>query len=159
INIFSKPSPRPYDKKNSGFLSMGASQDNVKALEIRDINDMKHGAFTAALIEIYKNNLSSLPLSSLLNKMRDLMAQEHYFQGPGFHFDSTRLKFPLITAKSGFVEKNRARCIAIKNGLIKLDRGTLSGICQGNKLTAINIPGKPVIEIITSYPDSSIAKD
>ena len=47
---------RPSDRPNSGFLSLAGTSDRNKGLEITDETGIKHGAFTKALLMVYKKN-------------------------------------------------------------------------------------------------------
>jgi hypothetical protein len=151
---------RPSDRKDSRFLSLAAAADNMKGLEIRDITGNKHGAFTAALIAVYKTNPSSLQVSVLMKKIREQMNQQSYTQGPGFWFDSSRLKGNLIgTGTAGFMDKVRAKSFLVQKGRITLDKGWYAGIFKGNILTDITAAGKPTIQVIEASTTTAIAID
>jgi hypothetical protein len=151
---------RPSDRKDSKFLSMSAASDKETGAEISDENEMKHGAFTKALLTVYKKNPADLPLSALLKKISLLMKEQGYVQTPTYHFDPARLNGNLIgTNSSEFSNEITATCIAAKNGMITLDKGSYSTIDRGNIFKNVNSKGNQKVQVTEIYNDSAVAID
>jgi hypothetical protein len=149
---------RPSERKASSFVSLAATTDFNKGLEITDVNGIRHGAFTAALIEVYKTVPSDLPIASLVSKINSLMNRQYYSQGPTPHYDSARLRSNLVGIPINNV-KLRAACTSVKNGMVQIDKGLLAGIFKGNRFIDISAPGRPVVQVENSFPDSSVGRD
>jgi len=54
---------RPFERKESKFVSLAATTDHQKGLEIIDEANVHHGAFTKALINVYKMSPPNLPMA------------------------------------------------------------------------------------------------
>lgn len=160
LTATNKSSVRPSDRKRSSFLSLSASADNRKALEITGITGNKHGAFTEALLAIYSKASPAITVAELTKRINTLMRQQSYLQAPAYHYDSSRLKGNLIgVPASGFLNRGRAKCTAVKNGVIILDKGFNDGIAKGNILSDLSLAGKQSIQVLEVYGDSATAMD
>ncbi len=156
--VSNQSSIRPASRKKSGFLSISATTHIQKGLEISDISGNRHGAFTAALIAVYKTNPSTLPVAELLKKINAIMEQQLYHQSPTPHYDANRLKGNLIgIALTGFLNRTRAKCIAVRKEIVVIDQGWQTGIAKGNVLTGLAGAGKATLQVMEVYKDSSIA--
>jgi hypothetical protein len=142
---------RPSERLNSGFLSVSATSDTEKGLEIRDESGIKHGAFTKALLSVYKSNPASLPVADLMKKISAQMNQQQYKQRPTYHYDKGRLNGNLIgTESTAFKKSITATCSDIRAGIITLNKGFDAGIEKGNVLTTTRGTGKIRIQVIES---------
>lgn len=160
LKVSNRSSIRPSERAGSGFASLAGAADNMKGLEIQDISGIKHGAFTAALLMVYKTNPASISINELWKKTEALMQQQSYNQTPGMDVEPSRLSKNLIgTDPAGFTQKIRAKSISIKNKKITLDRGWTAGLSNGNLLADLTLNSSHKIEIIQTFPDSSIAVD
>ena len=156
LTVSNRSSVRPSERKNSAFLALAGTADNQKGLEINDISGVKHGAFTAALLQVYRNNPPDIPVSVLMNKIKAIMSEQNFRQNPSFHFDSTRIKGNLIgTTPSGFSKRLKAVCIANKGGVITINKGYLAGVAKGNIFS--DASGKQKIQILEVYPGYATA--
>ncbi|HUS00773.1 MAG TPA: caspase family protein, partial [Chitinophagaceae bacterium] len=156
LTVSNISSPRPSERKNSAFLSIAGTADNQKGLEINDVSGIKHGAFTAALLQVYRNNPPTLPVSALIKKVSAIMIQQSFHQTPSFHFDSARLKGNLTgTSPVGFSNRIKALCIANKGGVITINKGYLAGVAKGNIFS--DISRKQKIQIVDVFPGYATA--
>ena len=147
---------RPSEIINSHFLSISAATDKQKGAEITDEAGMRHGAFTKALLTVYKENLSTLPVSDLLKKITDLMRQQKYEQKPTYHYEEGRAKGNFIgTSPKGFSNTISAVCTYNKVGILTIDKGVYDGVAKGNIFT--NAAGNKKIEIINAFDDHATA--
>jgi hypothetical protein len=160
LTATNQSSLRPSDRKKSLFLSLSASADNRKALEITGITGNKHGAFTEALLAVYSKASPAITVAELIKDIDALMKQQSYSQAPGYHYDSSRLKGNLVgIGSSGFSNRLRAKCIAVKNGVITLDKGMNAGLKKGNILSDLDLAGRSSIQVRDVYDDSATAVD
>jgi hypothetical protein len=160
LKVSNKSSVGPIERDHSLFLSISGTLDNEKGLEITDISGMKHGAFTAAILQVYRNNPPSLPVYELINQVPRIMHQEFYKQSPVFHYDPTRMNGNLIgITPSGFSNRIKAVCVLNKNGMITIDKGSFAGVTKGNIFSDINLGGRQKIQIVNTFNDSAIAID
>lgn len=156
LTVSNISSLRPSERKNSAFLSLAGTADNQKGLEIYNISGIKHGAFTAALLQVYRNNPPALPVSQLIKKVTAIMTQQSFKQTPSFHFDPARLKGNLIgTNTSGFTNRIIALCIANKGGVITINKGYLAGVAKGNIF--FDVSRKQKIQIVEVFPGYATA--
>lgn len=140
---------RPSEKQGSGFLSMSAASDKQKALDITDETGIKHGAFTKALLTIYKNNSAELSVDKLLKKLTAQLKKQNYNQTPTFHLDSSsRYKGNMLgIPPREFNNSITAKCTGINGGIITIDKGSNDGIAKGNILTNVSISGNITIQV------------
>ena len=156
LKVSNISSMRPSERKNSAFLSLAGTADNQKGLEISDVSGIKHGAFTAALLHVYRNNPPTLTVSQLLKKVTQVMRTQAFQQMPSFHFDPDRLNGNLIgTTASGFSNKLQALCIGSKGGSITINKGYLAGVAKGNIFS--DASRKHKIEIVEVQPGYATA--
>lgn len=151
---------RPSDRPNSNFISISAASDRETGAEITDESDMKHGAFTKVLLNVYRENSAGLPLSEVLKKITNEMKEQGYYQTPTYHFDAGRMKTNLVGTNSADISNEiSATCIAAKNGKITINKGAYAGIAAGNVLKDVSIAGNKRIVIEKIYDDSATAID
>jgi hypothetical protein len=149
---------RPSERKNSGFLSLSAATDRELAAEITDEAGIRHGAFTKALLTIYKSNPADLPVSVLFAKITETMAAQKYSQHPTFHYEASRLTGNLVGLRGAdFSNDITAQCAAVINKTVTFDRGTYAGISKGNFL--MRVGGKELVQITDVSPTASSAID
>lgn len=138
---------------------MSAATDVETGAEITDETELKHGAFTKALLTTYKENPSDLTMSELLKKINALIEAQDYGQTPTYHYDPERLNKNLIGINSaGFSNNVSAVCVAAKNGVVIINKGLLQGISRGNILRDVNA-GNKKLQITKAFTDSAIAID
>jgi hypothetical protein len=151
---------RPSDRPNSGFLSLAGTSDRNKGLEITDETGIKHGAFTKALLMVYKKNPADLPVSKLRDSLTAYMLRQNYYQSPTYYSEPGRLKGNLIgISASGFSKTIRAVCTGNKSGIITIDKGWDAGIAKGNILTDVSVAGKHKIKIESVDNETATAID
>jgi hypothetical protein len=151
---------RPSDRSNSNFISMSAASDVEPGAEITDESEMRHGAFTKALLSVYQENVADLPLSELFKKISQRMKEQGYFQTPTFHYDPSRLKGNLIgTNSAGFLNAITATCISAAAGYITIDKGLNADVARGNIFKDLSIGGNKKITVTKIYNDSAVAID
>ncbi len=157
---FRSNAPRPSEIKNSGFLSIAATTDKNKGLEISDDAGMKHGAFTIALLKIYKKNSPNLRVVDLLKDITAELQYQKNNQGPTYNYDAGRLNGNLLGIKSDDFPKNiKAICTKNASGIITLDKGMYAGVATGNIFTDESVPSKPTIQIVKANNESATAID
>ena len=160
LKVSNKSSAGPIDRDHSLFLSLSGTLDNEKGLEITDVSGLKHGAFTAALIQLYRDNPPTLPVYELINQVPVIMHQQFYRQSPAFHYDPARMNGNLIGLNpSGFSDRLKAVCLSNKKGIITIDKGLLAGVAKGNIFSVVATAGKQKIQILNSFDDSATAID
>jgi hypothetical protein len=160
LTVSNRSSVGPTQRDNSRFLSMSGTLDNEKGLEITDVSGMKHGAFTAAIVQVYRTNPPTLPANELMNRVTAIMQQQYYHQSPAFHYDPARGTGNLIgISPAGFSDKIKAVCLSNKNGVITIDKGMLAGVTKGNVFSDINLHGKQKVQIVSVFNDSATAID
>jgi hypothetical protein len=131
-----RSSLRPSDRKGSRFLSFSACSDLQKALEITDVTGKKHGAFTAALLTVYRKSPPGISVKELREKLRAGLSGQSYYQTPFFHEDPARLNGNLLgISNSGFSDKLKAMVISNQGGQITINKGLNDGITKGNVLS------------------------
>jgi hypothetical protein len=156
LTVSNISSVRPSERKNSAFLSIAGTADNQKGLEINNVSGIKHGAFTAALLHVYRNNPATLPVSELMKKVTAVMREQSFQQIPSFHLDSARLKGNLIgTDGAGFSKRMKALCIANNGGVITINKGYLAGVAKGNIFS--DVSRKQKIQIVEVHPGYATA--
>ena len=152
--------PRPSDRPNSGFLSLAGTSDRNKGLEITDETGIKHGAFTKALLMVYKKNSADLPVSKLRDSLTAYMLRQKYYQTPTHYSEPGRLKGNLIgISGSDFPKKIKAVSISNRSGVVTLNKGMDAGIAKGNIFTDVSIAGKHKIQIVSVDNETATAID
>jgi hypothetical protein len=160
LKVSNKSSVSPINRDHSLFLSLSGTLDNEKGVEITDVSGMRHGAFTAAIIQLYRNNPPTLPVHELINQVPVIMQQQFYRQSPMFHYDPDRMRGNLIgVSPSGFSDRLKAVCLSKEKGIITIDKGLLAGVTKGNIFSAVGPAGKQKIEIVNVFDDSATAID
>ncbi len=150
--------PRPNDIKGSKFLGISATNEYNKGLEIVDVAGERHGAFTAALIDVLATEAKDLPVGVLMNKLKSRMSQQQYWQDPTYRFEGDRKELNLLGLKpvSGFI-RLKASCISIMPGKIALNKGTLDGVRVGNTFSLAAKGSKIAGKIIRVNADTAWA--
>jgi len=149
---------RPYERANSGFLSLSAATDIELAAEITDEAGLRHGAFTKAITTIYKNNPSALPITDLLSKISALMKKQGYAQHPTYHYEKNRLNGNLVGIDGSKLSNTvTAKCISVKNGIVILDKGLYAGLANGNVLKKVG--SLQTIQVTNATANTSVAFD
>jgi hypothetical protein len=150
---------RPTDRPNSKFISLSAATDRQPAAEITDENELKRGAFTKSLLNIYRKNDANLPLPELLKMISQQIKDQGYNQIPTYHFDRGRLSGNLIgTSATGLSNTITATCSAAKDGSVALDKGLSAGISRGNIFESRGNKGTR-ITVTRVFDDSAVAID
>ena len=129
---------RPSERPGSMFLSLAATDDRTKGLDIADETGTPHGAYTCALLHVLRDNPANMPVAELLRKTSNLIKKQGYPFTMSFH-DNARLSLNFIGIKpEGFKDHISASCTAIKGRTITLNAGLLDGLAVGNTLQAKN---------------------
>ena len=159
ISVDYKSSIRPNDRKDSRFLSLSATSDIQKAHEVTDITGQKHGAFTAALLSVYRGSSASLPISELKTKIAAILQEQGHSQTPFYYHDPNRIRANLIGVDSkGFSDRLLTTCVSNQGGLITFDKGLADGVTRGNFLRGARQQNYNV-QILTVTADRATAKD
>ncbi len=148
--------PRPSERKDSRFVSFSACADNEKAMEIYDEASFPHGAFTKALLSVYKENSASLPLSQVFAYIKNQLQTKQLFpQQPTLRLDSSRLNNNLIGISSEhFNNTITAKCIHKAGNIVLLNAGADVGFMQGNLLSTTS---GAEIKVTQVYADTAMA--
>lgn len=148
--------PRPSERKDSRFVSLSACADNEKAMEIYDEASLPHGAFTKALLSVYKENSVSLPLSQVFADIKNqLQTKQLLPQQPTLRLDSSRLNNNLIgIAPNNFTNTTTAQCIGKRGNSVLINAGTNAGFMQGNVLST---KSGATIKVTQVFADSAMA--
>jgi hypothetical protein len=138
--------PRPSERPNSKFLSLAATNDVEKGMEIKDSYGNFHGAFTNALLNVYKKNSADMAIAQLEKKIKEEM--KPYSQTPTFISESSRDNGNLLGIQPmGFSNIIKAKCISIKKNIVGIDIGNLAGISNGNYFVHRNRTDSIVIQL------------
>ena len=160
IKIFDPENvPRPSERTNSKFLSLSATTDVEKGLEITDQNGNYHGAFTNALLSVYKTNPADISMTQLTKKITEEMVKQRYQQSPTFHYEQSRLSGNLLgISPAGFSNTISAKCNSVKGNLVSLDIGSTAGITKGNYFKNINNSEDIIMQVDSVSPFNSFGK-
>jgi|GEM_PF-913205 len=150
---------RPTLRPGSAALSLSASTDHDKGLEITDVNGLRHGAFTAALLHAYENNKADMSVETLMAKIKEIMSKEMYTQGPSHYAEGVREKGNLVGVKINEETPLRVNCVLKKGNTVTINKGSLSNVNPGNIFRDISIPSHPTIRIDQTTKDSASGKD
>ncbi len=149
---------RPFERPNSRFLSLAATNDVEKGLEIKDDAGTYHGAFTKALLYAIKNSPSDITVAKLVQKASAQMKRQMYMQTPTHLQDSNRLQQNLLGIKTSALSNTiTATCLAKTNKLITLNAGLSDGLAIGNILGLLNNTNKVKIQITGIRRDTAFA--
>ena len=150
---------RPVDRRGGGFVSLAATTEYEKGLEIVDLNGSRHGAFTAALIQLYNNNPADISLSGVITGVNDIMNKQQYRQGPTIFYEKSRENENLIGFKTDReVKRLRVTCIEMKNGTVIINKGKEAGIFIGNRFMVTGRAERSLMQIISVRNDSATGK-
>ena len=149
---------RPANRPDSKFLSISGTSDIKPGLEISDENKLRHGAFTKSLLMVYKENPPSLKISSLLQKVDNLMKTQGYYQGMGSTCDKSRMEGNLTGLPPlNFTAKPTATIIRNMGSQVVLNRGSNANLCRGN-IFSVQTGSPAKIQVVKVFSDSSIAR-
>jgi hypothetical protein len=149
---------RPVDREGGGFVSMAATTDYEKGLEIIDLSGRRHGAFTSAMVHFFNNNSADASLRQIELGIYSLMDKQQYRQGPTFYADGSRENNNLIGLKTGNESgRLKATCLSIKNSELILNKGKNAGIFVGNRFNLINPGSKAQVRVTEVLGDSAKA--
>lgn len=127
---------RPSERPNSMFLSLAATNDVEKGLEIMDETGTYHGAFTKALLFAMANSTADVPVGELIKKVNAAVKRQLYSQSPMNFQNADRLNKNLLgITPERFSNTIVTKCTGIKGKLVQLDAGLYDGLAKGNKLT------------------------
>ncbi len=150
---------RPVDRNGGGFVSIAATTDYQKGLEIVDLNGSKHGAFTAALIQLYNNAPADINLSGIIKGVNDIMNRQQYHQGPTVYFEKSRENENLVGLKTGNeVPRHKVACIGLKNGMVTINNGKASGVFIGNRFIVNGRRERSIVQIISVGNDTAMGQ-
>jgi hypothetical protein len=148
--------PRPSDTPGSLFAALSAATDRQKGQELTNESGMRHGAFTQAMLAIYRDAPATLPLRELMSRIKNDMAAQGFDQVPTYHYDDARAGGNLLgISSSGFGPGVRATCVARKGHKAFFNKGLLDGVTVGNKLSL----GRSSVVISAAGPDTAAAVD
>ncbi|GAA4752777.1 caspase family protein [Flavisolibacter ginsenosidimutans] len=151
---------RPSDRKGGGFFSLSASDQDLTAAEITDESGLPHGAFTTALLAVYKENPSNLRMTDLMAKLTDWIRSKSYIQTPKFHFDKERLNSNLLGFdNANFSNTVVTHCIAAANGTIVFDKGLYAAITKGDILKKVDKNESITVQVVSATKDAATAVD
>ena len=129
---------RPQEISNSNYLFLAATTDREESKERHDINNLPHGAFTAAFVEVMNKNPATIPADSILSRIRELLQKQYTLsQAPNLLSDPARKKMNLLGSNNlPVTAKFITHVSEIKNNKIYFDAGLVNGISPGNILTS-----------------------
>ena len=149
----------PSRRVQSNYLFLSATNDVQKASEKKDENGNKHGVFTKAIIEVLKQNPSTITSEKLFEKISVELKKRYYTQTPTLKCDPQRLKKNLLSIPTSTISSDVfAKCIQSNNNSITLDKGALSGFSLGNILQDISNPNVEIEITELKNENNSIAK-
>ncbi|WP_207495217.1 caspase family protein [Aridibaculum aurantiacum] len=128
---------RPEDKKNSRFLFFAAATDYEESNERLDLNNIPHGAFTAAFIHVMKKMPVSATSTEILNNINKELTRQYIFglQKPLMYGDPNRYNMNLLGSNlPALSNKTLVSVTAINQNQIILSGGASAGLARGNTL-------------------------
>lgn len=149
----------PSLRTGSEFLFLSATNDKQKAIEIKDENGFKHGIFTKALINVFRENPASTSVSDVFFKIQNQIGNRFYHQTPSRSTAESRRDKTLIgmeqNSEFDFVVADLLENIG---DTLFINKGALSGLSIGNKIIDLFEPSIKA-EIVALYGrDSAKAK-
>lgn len=144
---------RPSETKNSAFASISAASQYEIAQEINDEADIKHGAFTRAIVQIYENRSMDISLPEALKMITTQLNKQGYAQTPTYRVEDLRLAKNLIGLPIKSLATVNARCISRTGFIATFDVGLNNNVGIGNIFTNKNIN----ITITKVYPNRAEA--
>ncbi len=140
--------PRPSERLNSRFASLSATTDIEKGIEITDLDGVKHGAFTNALLTVYKKNPADISLDQLTRMIDAEMKKQRYEQTPVAHMEPSRLGNNFLgIPPAGFSNVFTARSVSIKSNVVAFDKGFAAGLSKGNYLRYVNAMDTVIVQV------------
>ena len=150
---------RPVDRKGGGFVSMAATSEYEKGLEIVDLAGSRHGAFTMALVYYFNEHPATTPLAEVLKGITAIMDKQQYRQEPTFYYEGSRENKNLVGIADGNEKPTlELSCIGINNGLFILNMGRHAGVYPGNRFQVKGRQARSIVEVISVTGDSAMAK-
>ena len=130
----------PETRPNSNILILSAAQDNEPAKEHRlDYTQPAHGAFTLALIEIFKQQSVKASVDNIFNGIRAMIKAFGKTQEPVLAGDPARFSETLLGIDKGLLsDRIFFPVIEVQGNKIFLQAGYAAGINPENELTAQN---------------------
>jgi hypothetical protein len=147
--------PRPEDR---GALIISAAQDDEFAKEIKDENNLTHGAFTLAVIKALEQNAVDAPVEDIFNSTVAIMKYFGKTQQPVLAANEERKAQTLFGLPKGTL-RNRFTIPVSKSDPagIELMGGFAFGLSTGVKLKSLN--GNDTIQVVEMIgANRSIAK-
>ncbi len=149
---------RPADRAGSRFLSLAASTDYQKAAEITDETRLRHGAFTKALLTLYKSSPVALNVSELINKVTASLKSQDYGQTPVYLSEKSRLSGNLIgISDKSFSNIITTTCTNVAAGRISFDKGLYASLSNGSVLKSSD--GKKIVHLDSVTASSSSGRN
>lgn len=130
----------PETRPNSNILILSAAQDNEPAKEHRlDYTQPAHGAFTLALLEIFKQQSVKSSTENIFNSIRAMIKAFGKTQEPVLAGDPARFSETLLGIDKGLLsDRVFFPVIEVQGNKIFLQAGYAAGINPENELTAQN---------------------
>jgi len=148
---------RPSETPNSHFANLAACSWAEKAVEIWDEGGRPHGAFTKTIINIFEKSKVDLPLSEIIERIKnDIDVVQNLQQRPGFRYDTLsrdKLNFIGLPVQKT-VPRMQTHIISSLPGKVTVDVGAKDDIMIGNVfVTKDNTKRFTILKV---YLDSSI---
>lgn len=148
---------RPSETPNSRFANLAACSWAEKAVEIWDESGRPHGAFTKSIINIFEKSKVDLPLSEIIERIKnDIDVVQNLQQRPGFRYDTLsrdKLNFIGLPVQST-IPRLQTRVVSSQPGKVTVDVGAKDDIMIGNVFAAKGKASSFTISKV--YPDSAI---
>ncbi len=150
----------PTPPENNGALTISAARDIEPAKEIRDENDLPHGGFTTALLQVLRTEQVGAPVQQIFNRIEAIMQFMNLEQKPVLAGNEERRKGTLLGIdKSLLPDKMQIPVIKVEDGMVRLQAGFPSAISEKTQLERKTDAGIIKLEITQmGGPNVCIAK-
>lgn len=126
----------PSERKGSMFLSLSASSDYQKSIELKDEAGLYHGAFTKALLQTMNSNDVAISVKDIFNSISTLLLKKSIVQTPMHFEDPQRLNRNLIGVSTPTgIKKPKAIVNSVAGNEIILKGSIYDGFSPGNILS------------------------
>ncbi|RZK65387.1 MAG: caspase family protein [Pedobacter sp.] len=147
---------RPSETPDSRFANLAACSWAQKAVEIWDEGGKPHGAFTKAIINVFEKSKVDLPLSKVIERIKnDIDIVQNLQQRPGFRYDTLsrdNLNFIGLPVQPT-IPALQTRVISSLQGKVTVNVGAKDDVMIGNVFTTKD---KAIsIKISKVYPESA----
>lgn len=127
--------PVPEFRKEGGYLSISASQENEPAQEQQDDSHVPHGAFTIALLKAINQQSVDASVGNIFNATRAILKSNGKKQEPVLAGSSGRLHGTLFGLGRGILpDKALIPVISVGDSTVEFQGGFMAGLNVDNEL-------------------------